>query len=93
MGQHFVALVTRGVSRSEMCGAVFAAIAALATFVWFVAIAPALISFSLAVAAAVAWCICLEGNRGPGSEHSSWKSWGSLAASTAELRKNESRSS
>ena len=93
MGKRYVALVIRPVSRPVVCVAFVAGIAALAFFVWFVIVAPPVISFSLAVASAVAWCMWMEGNSEPVGEQASSKSWVFTQASTLIVRKKENSSS
>jgi hypothetical protein len=93
MGPRVVALVTRSVSRSVICAAVFGGIGVLTMFVWFVMVAPPVISFSLAVASAVAWCMWMEGSPEPHGEHWSSQSWVFSQASTPIVRKKEKESS
>jgi len=93
MGERFVALVTRPVSRSVSFGAVCGGVAALAILVWFLIMAPAVVAFSLAVASAVAWCMWLERSPQTGVEHPSWECWAVPEVTRAIGRKDESRSS
>ena len=93
MGERFVALVSRPVSRSVTYGAVCGGVAALAILVWFLIIAPTVVAFSLAVASAVAWCMWLERNPQPGVEHPTWECWAVPQVTTAIGRTKESRSS
>ena len=93
MGERFVALVSRPVSRSVIYGAVCGGVAALAILVWFLIMAPTVVTFSLAVASAVAWCMWLEGNPEPRGEHSSSQSWVFTRASTPIVLKKEKESS
>jgi hypothetical protein len=78
------------VSRSVICAAVFGGIVVLTMFVWFVIVAPPIISFSLAVASAVAWCVWMEGNQERRGEHLSSQSWVFTQASTPFVSKKES---
>jgi hypothetical protein len=62
MGRRFVAHL-RGPSASPLAKSVAATVGivlAIAAFGWFVSIAPAAVSFAVAVGAAVAWCAWLE---------------------------------
>ena len=93
MGKRYVALVTSPVSRSVMCGALVTGIAALAIFVWFVMVAPPVISFSLAAASAVAWCRWMEKDQESGNECSTLKSWAFPRASTPAVLTKENSSS
>jgi hypothetical protein len=49
-----------GVSAVRASALVFAVVVLYAVFCWFLFVAPPLVSFALAGAAAVAWCIWLE---------------------------------
>ena len=93
MGQRFIASVTRQVSRPLIGAIVITGVAGLAIFVWFVIIAPPVISFSLAVASAVAWCMWMERNPEPRGEHVSSQSWVFTPASTPIVSKKEKESS
>ena len=93
MGERFVALVSRPVSRSVTYGAVCGGVAALAILVWFLIIAPTVVAFSLAVASAVAWCMWLERSPQTGVEHPSLECWAVPEVTTAIRRTKESRSS
>ena len=59
-----VFVVTRSVSLPLARAAVVIGVVLLATFIWFVLIAPALASISLAALLAVGWCRWLEGSTG-----------------------------
>lgn len=63
MGRQFTARSARAsttVSAPAVAAAVFAIILLVAGFGWFVTIAPPLVSFAVAVGAAMAWCAWLE---------------------------------
>ena len=72
--RHVAAIGRMSVTKRTMVaapsrGVLFAEIAALAILaLWFVAIAPALISFPLTVALAIAWCIWIERHPEPPSD-------------------------
>lgn len=59
-----VFVVTRSVSLPLARAAVVIAVALLVTFIWFVLIAPALASVSLAALLAIGWCRWLETSDG-----------------------------
>jgi hypothetical protein len=59
-----VFVVTRSVSLPLARAAVAIGVVLLVTFIWFVLIAPALASLSLAALLAIGWCKWLEGSAG-----------------------------